>query len=75
MVDGFVHTFPGEQIRLVNNPLEDLDDLQLAALAVEFIQEFYSFIQPLSADLMVVFRDIDWSPMSNIEPLLPQWKC
>ncbi|WP_254449443.1 hypothetical protein [Anabaena sp. UHCC 0253] len=73
MTDCFIHTFPGEQIRLVNNPLEDLDDLQLATLGVEFIQEFYSFIQPLSADLMVVFRDTDWSAMSNIAPLLPHW--
>lgn len=72
MTNYSVDTFPGAEIQLYNNPLE-MDDLQLAAKAIEFLEEFYSFLQPLSADLMVRFRDLDWLPVNEIEPLLPHW--
>lgn len=73
MTDCFVHTFPGEEIQMVYNPPEEIDDLQLVNKAIEFIEEFYTFIQPLSADLIVAFRDVYWSTVSNIEPSFPHW--
>jgi hypothetical protein len=47
--------------------------LQLAAEVIYSLQEFDSFIQPLTADLIVRYRDGDWLPVAEIKPPLQCW--
>jgi hypothetical protein len=72
MIDCFVHTFPGEEIKLVKNSLE-LDDLRLAEEAIACLREFSSFVQPLAADLIVRCRDQDWLFVDEAEPSFSHW--
>jgi|GEM_PF-5116318 hypothetical protein len=72
--DCVTHSFMSTQICIVNNSVSDLNDLQLAAKALEVVEELYQFIQPLSADLVVVYRDDKyWDIITDAEPLIRHW--
>jgi hypothetical protein len=58
---------------LVSNALSRPDNAKLVAEAITFLQEMYTFVHPLSVDLVLACRDETWAELSHVPSSALLW--